>query len=194
MVKDDAAAATDAAEGNTGDEAGKEETNDDKELLLDGKPFDPERAMATILKQRKSEEALKEELAEFRAQEEAKREAEKSLEQRLIEKDNKILELESGRALDRSYAAFKAEAEEAGIADPDLALLVAKEDGLLGDYDPKTGKVKKHKVDFDSLVEEHPVLAGSKASQERVPGDAGRVGGKEPRTLGAQFNRAVRGN
>lgn len=192
MTVKDPAAETGADEQNTTTKETKENEANEA-LLLDGKPFDPERAMATIRKQRESEDALKEELAEFRAQEAAKAEAEKTQEQRIVEKEARILELEAALAMRDANAEFKAEAEEAGIADPDLALLVAKEDGLLGTYDPKTGKVKKHKVDFDALVEEHPVLAGSRQSGERVPGDAARVGGKEPRTLGAQFNRAVRG-
>ena len=182
------------AKGAEGTESAEEKEKEEgqKPILFGGEVFDPERAMKTIQAQRESENELKEALAVYKAAEQAEEDAKKSAAEKLVERDARIQTLEEVAAYRDAADSFKSQAEEAGISDPELALLVAKENGLLGDYDPKTGKVKIGKVDFDKLLEEHPVLAGD-GTKRTDSGDAGRVGHKTALTRNDLFNAAVRG-
>lgn len=165
---------------------------EDKKIEIDGEEYDPDRALKTIKAQRESEQALKEKLRKYEEAEQAAAEAEKSLEVKLADRDAEVSELRKGLALRDAADTFLAQAEDAGIADPRLALLVAKENGLFSTYDPKTGEIEVGKVDFDKLVEDHPVLQGE-APGRKPTGDAGRRTGGKTLTPGEIFNRSVRG-
>lgn len=176
-----------AAEGNEP----KAQVQDNK-IIINGEEFDPERALNTIRAQREAENELKEKLRKYEAAEQEELDKQKTLEERLAERNARIQELEKQLAARDAAADFKAQAEEAGITDPELALLVAEREGLLGEFNPETGKIEGGKVDFGKLVERHPILAGEK--QERKPtGDAGRLGGGKVLTPSERFNRAIRG-
>lgn len=164
----------------------------ENKIIIDGEEFDPQRALNTIRAQRAAENALKEKLRKYEEAEQKELEKQKTLEERLTEKTAKIQELEKQLVFRNTAAEFRIQALEAGIADPELALLVAEREGLLGDYNPETGKIEGGKVDFDILVERHPVLAGER-KDKRPTGDAGRLGGGKVLTPGERFNRAVRG-
>lgn len=160
--------------------------------------FDPERALNTIRAQRAEEKRLKEELAEARkAQEELARikteqeEADKTAQQKLAEREAEIASLKQQIAENAVKADFMriANSEERAYLDPELAYFAAREQGLLGKYDPKTGKVEGHNL--DKLEELYPALAGErntvKAHDAGVRGKPGKTG-----SPGAQFNTAVR--
>ena len=163
----------------------------------DVEDFDKERALATIKKQRASERKLKEELREARkAQEEldnikqAQEDAEKTAAQKLDEREAKIADLERKIAETAVKADFKDVAAERGFLDLDLAYLAAKEQGLLGTLNPKTGEIEGH--DLDKLEELYPALAGE-AAGGGFTGDAG-IRGRQGKTgtIGGQFNQTVR--
>lgn len=162
-----------------------------------GGEFDPERALATIRKQRAEEKRLKEQLAEARAAQEelqalkqAEADKQKSLEEKLAERDAEIQALKASIASGRTKEDFARQAVERGY-DPgqvELAYLAAKEQGLLGKYDPKTGEVGKH--DFETLEEKYPALQGEPLG---FTGDAGRrPTGGQARTVNSAFNSVVR--
>ena len=159
--------------------------------------FDKDRALATIKKQRASERKLKSDLAaakedqaELAAIKKAQEDADKSASDKLAGRDARIAELETKIQESAVKADFEKVAEERGIADLALAYLAAKEQGLLGTADPKTGEVGDH--DLDKLEELYPALAGEGAGDSGT-GDAG-VRGKQGKTgtVGSQFNAAVR--
>lgn len=174
------------------DDGTQEPEVQDNKIIIDGEEYDPQRALKTIQKQREAEAQLKADLAKYKAQEEAEAEEQKSLEQKLIDRDNQVLELKKELAVRNAAKTFRAQAAEAGIADPELALLAAQADGLVGDFDPETGQIEVGKVDFDKLVERHPVLQG-KAPDGKPTGNAGRLGSGKVLTAGERFSRAVRG-
>lgn len=158
--------------------------------------FDKDRALATIKNQRAAERKLKAELAEARkAQDEldaikqAQADADKSATDKLAERDARIAQLENKIQEFAVKADFERVATERGIADLGLAYLAAKEQGLLGTQDPKSGKVEGH--DLDKLEEMYPALAGEGAGDSH--GDAGVRGlrGKTG-TVNTQFNSVVR--
>lgn len=159
--------------------------------------FDPERAMATIKKQRESEAAaiqrakeLEAELAKYKSAEEQKAEAEKALEVKLAERDEALKGKDALIAELHVRLSFEREAYHKGIADPALAYLAAKEQGLLGEYNPKEGKVGEH--DWETLAEKYPSFAASTDSPIAKTGDAGARGKGATSTPGQQFNEAVR--
>lgn len=182
------------SEAGAGDDKEKEviEKTADNKVIIDGEEFDPQRALNTIRAQRAAENELKEKLRKYEAAEQAELDKHKTLEERLAEKTAKIQELEKQLVSRNAAAEFQILAIEAGIADPELALLVAEREGLLGDYNPETGKIEGGKVDFDVLIEKHPVLAGERKDR-RPTGDAGRLGGGKVLTPSEMFNRSVRG-
>jgi hypothetical protein len=166
-------------------------TDDDKQV----DDFDAERAQATILKQRESEKAalakakaLEKELAAYKSAEDAKAEAEKALEVKVTERDQTISSLQGQIASLQVKHDFLAKAVSKGVADPALAFLAAKEQGLLGVYDPKEGTVAEH--DFEKLGELYPSF---QVSAEAASGDAGARGRGKATTTSQQFNQAVRG-
>lgn len=175
-----------------------EATEEVEAEAIEDDDFDKDRALSTIRKQRAEEKRLKEELAEARkAQEElaalkeAQDEAEKTAVQKLADRDAKIKALENQISESAVKADFMraATSEERAYLDPELAFLAAKEQGLLGKYDPKTGTVEAH--DLDKLEELYPALAGERqtgtAHDAGVRGKPGKTG-----TPGSQFNSAVR--
>lgn len=175
------------AEEPTGAE-GAEETEDKSTEETHEDDFDKERALKTIRAQREDEKKLKAELAKYRAAEEAELEKQKSLDQKIADRDVKIQNLETELSNLQVETAFKQEAREKGIMDPDLAFLAAKEAGLLA-HDPETGKVE---FDFDQLAERFPTFA-PKEGGAGVTGDAGRRGSKGKKSPGQVFNDEVRG-
>jgi len=160
--------------------------------------FDQERAMATIQKQRESEKAAKErakeleaELAKYREAEDAKAEAEKALEVKVAERDATIAGLQDEIADLHVKQSFEQEALAKGIADPGLAYLAAKAQGVLGTYDPKVGEVGDH--DWDKLAEKYPSFAAQESGTGNKTGDAGARGKGGTLSEAEQFNQAVRG-
>ena len=156
--------------------------------------FDKERAMATIEKQREAESKAKKEAADLRAElekyktaEEEQEEAEKALEVKLSERDATVQALEKTIADLHVQHDFVGRAANRGIEDPALAYLAAKEQGLLGEYDPKEGKVSDH--DFDELGEQYPSFKGTGVAQT---GDAGKRKMGKAQTVNDQFNSSVR--
>jgi multidrug efflux pump subunit AcrA (membrane-fusion protein) len=182
------AAAAEAAINETGDEDEDEDEDD----------YDKERALKTIKAQRRSEAKLKADLAKAREAEvelaaikQAQADADKSASEKLTERDARIAALEAQISETAVKADFREEATERGIVDLGLAYLAAKEQGLLGKANPKTGEVEGH--NFDKLVELYPALAGE-ASGDGTHGDAGVRGTRgKTGTVGTQFNAAVRG-
>ena len=177
-------AATEAAEAEAAAKAKEEEE------------FDPERALETIKKQRESEKAakerakaLEEELAKYKSAEEQKAEAEKALEVKVAERDAALEAKDAQIAELHIKHSFVAKAAAKGLADPELAYLAAKEQGLLGTYDPKQGTVSDH--DWDKLGEKYPSFA---TSAEAEAGDAGARGKGKVTTPAAEFNKAIRGS
>lgn len=173
----------------------EEETSEEEEASEE--EFDQERALATIKKQRAAERKLKEELREARkAQAELDKikqdqeDAEKSATDKLAERDTRIAELEQKIQESAVKADFEKVAADRGIADLALAYLAAKEQGLLGKIDPKTGTVGEH--DLDKLEDLYPALAGEDRELGRT-GEAG-VRGKPGKTgsVGSQFNSVIR--
>jgi len=159
--------------------------------------FDAERAMATIKAQRKAEaealakaKDLEAELAKYREVENEKAEAEKALEVKLVERDEALKAKEHEIANLHVKHSFMAEAATKGIADPALAFLAAKEQGLLGEFDPKTGAVTDH--EWDELGERYPSFRPAEESQDRKTGDAGARGKGTTATPADQFNSAFR--
>ena len=157
--------------------------------------FDPARAMKTIQAQRESEAAAlaraKEAEAKLAAIEEAEAEAQKSLEQKLVDAEARIAELVAHQAEKDVRADFIAKAVELGVADPKLAYLAAKEEGLLGDADPKTGVVSDH--NFEELGKRFPTFAVKEEVDDPGFGhDAGVRGKRTKRTVGSVFNDEVR--
>ena len=185
------------------EEAHTDETEDsapttEEEAIEVPDDFDPERAMRTIKAQRESEEALKKELAEFRKEREereaAEAEAQKTLEQKLADREARIAELVAHQAEKDVRADFIAKAVERGVKDPKLAYLAAKEEGLLGEADPKTGVVSDH--NFEALGERFPTFATADEDEEETGGfggDAGVRGKRTKRTPGSVFNESIRG-
>lgn len=170
------------AEGQEGSEGTEEE-------------FDKERALATIQKQREEEKAAKErakelenELAKYREAEEQEAEKQKKAEEKLADRDARIKELEGKIAMSAIKTDFIATAVEKGIADPELAFVAAKEQGLLGEYDPKEGTVSDH--DLEALGEKYPSFRAEGTEQT---GDAGTKGKRgKALTPGEQFNQSIR--
>ena len=174
-------------------EAAAQEAVEQKDL--EDAAFDKERAMRTIKDQRKAEKALEgklkemtEALAGYKTAEEKKAEAEKSLEAKVAEgaaalaaKDGELAELHVKHD-------FEAEAARLGITDPALAFLAAKQEGLLGTYNPKEGGVSEH--DFEELGVKYPSFQSVKAADS---GDAGARGRGKTATAKDQFNTAIRG-
>lgn len=182
-------------EGATQEGAAEEESQEESGVTFEGE-FDPEKAKATIEKQRASEAAAKQkakeleaELAKYRAADEEKAEAEKALEVKIAERDARIEALEKEVASTHVKNDFLAKAAGKGIDDPELAYVAAKEQGYLGEYDPKEGKVGDH--DFEALGERYPSFKGSGVAQT---GDAGTRTKGKAQTVGEQFNRSIRGS
>ena len=178
------------AEGATSEEGAAEEEG----VTIEGE-FDAERAKRTIEKQRQAEAEAKErvkeleaQLAEFKTAEEEEAEAQKKLEVKLAERDQEIENLKGTISSMHIKQDFMAAAQKKGIADPELAYVAAKEQGYLGEYDPKEGTVSDH--DFDSLGEKYPSFKAEGAEQT---GDAGRRGTSgKAQTVNDQFNQSIR--
>lgn len=195
MAEEDTGA-TDVAEEQATD-TGTEGAAEEKGVEFEG-DFDPARAKRAIenaraeeakLKQRLKEQAEK--LAEYESAEAEKAEASKSLEQKIVERDQRIKDLE-GQIEERDVkASFVTQAIERGYADPSLAFVAAKEQGLLGKYDRKSGSVGNH--DFETLEESHPTFAAEAGrAGEYATGDAGARGARKPNDVGSAFNKTVR--
>lgn len=180
-----AAEAKKAADEKAAAEAEAEESEGDDD-------FDKDRAMATIDKLRgieKDYKAMKR--AQAKADEDAA-EAEKDLETKLADRDKRIEELESEKAEKVIEANFVTKAVERGYADPALAFLAAKNAGVLGSTDPKTGEVGDH--DFEKLEETFSSFAGEAKEETGFgSGDAGVRGKKGKKTPASGFNGAIRG-
>jgi len=193
--------AQDADAASTEDAAGTDDNTDVKEGSQDGQEstedqWDPERAKATILKQRESEAALKaqvkemkEALAQYQEADEAKAEAEKTLETKVAERDQALKAKDAEIADLHVRYSFEKEALVRGVADPELAFLAAKEQGFLGQYDPKVGTVGEH--DWDGLGEKYSSFKTQQDAQASS-GDAGARGKAKADSPGDQFNAAVR--
>jgi len=198
MAKDADAASTEDAAG-TDDNKEQDGSQEGAEGSTDSnKEFDPERAMATIKKQRESEAALKadlkalrEDLAKYKSAEEQEAEAQKTLETKVAERDLVIKDKDAEIADLHVRYSFERDALERGVADPALAFLAAKEQGFLGQYDPKAGTVTDH--DWDALGEKYPSFASQEDGPKASTGDAGARGKGKTATPGAQFNDAIRG-
>lgn len=169
----------------------------DNETSAEVEDFDPERALRTIRHQREVEKEMKARIAELEAKaskldeiEEAEREAQRSLEDKLAAREQRIAELESKIQEDAVKAAFIQEAVSRGYEDPELAFLAAKAQGVLGQYDPKTGKVGE--ADLGALEERHPLLAAEAAGTRFGAGDAGTRSRKPGSSVSDQFNATVR--
>lgn len=191
-----------AADKAAADEAAKEEEEEEEQRLqdlVDDDGFDKERALSTIRTQRAVEKKQKAELADLRAfkadadeAEAEKEEADKDNEQKLAESNAENTDLKAQLTERDVRADFERQAiEEAGIdpEDLELAYLAAKEQGLLGDMDPKTGQVGAH--DFDTLAERYPALGGE-GTGRALTGDAGRTGRGSTSSVGKQFDAAIR--
>lgn len=186
---------------NSAADAAEKEGTEEQEAVVDAEEseeFDQQRAMATIKKQREAEAAAKErakelekELAKYREADDAKAEAEKALEVKVAERDEALKAKDVQIADLHVKFSFDKEAREKGIADPALAFLAAKEQGLLGAFDPKEGKVSDH--DWDKLGELYPSFAAQESSPTAKTGDAGARGKGVTKTASDQFNDAVRG-
>ena len=188
-MADDAGAATEVA--------AEEAEEKEQEAATGGDAFDADRAMATIKKQRESEAAaiqkakdLEAELAKYRTAEEAKAEEAKTLEQKVAERDQALKAKDAEIADLHVRFSFIQEAAALGIADPGLAFLAAKEQGLLGTFNPKEGTVSDH--GFDKLAEKYPSFAATEDSPTAKAGDAGARGKGATQGPGDQFNQAVR--
>lgn len=195
MAKDTEAEGTDKA--TEGTEGAEEEASKDGGVEFEGE-FDAERAKRAIQNSRDSEKKLKaklakkdEALAKYLAADEAAAEAEKSAEQKLDEREEKLKQREIAAELRDVKTDFVAKAKERGYADPSLAFVAAKEQGLLGTYNRKTGKVGDH--DFEALEESHTTFAAEAGrSGEQATGDAGARGAGSTKSVGSQFNAKVR--
>lgn len=188
-----------------GDETTEEQSSqggtdepEQKSFEIDGEEFDPERAMRTIRKQRESEKQLKDELAQYREAEEAELEKQKSLETKVTERDQRISELETTLTSLVVRHDFELQARNMGYDEDELVLafMAAKEEDLLGAYDPEAGEVGEH--DFETLHERYPKLAPSDEGEGTYSvanrqGDAGVRSNKgNARTPSDQFNQSVR--
>jgi hypothetical protein len=192
--------ATQEGSKNTEEQNSETDTNESGEnqsFDIDGTEFDPERAMRTIKTQREAEKELKAELAKYREAEEAELEKQKSLETKLTEREQRISELEGTLTELAIRGDFERKGLEMGFDQEDLVLayMAAKEEDLLGAYDPKTGEIEAH--DFDTLQERYPKLSPSgeqDGGQNRQRfGDAGvRSNQGSARTPADQFNDSVR--
>lgn len=169
----------------------------EEEALEEGteEEFDKERALATIKKQREEEAAAKErakeleaELAKYREAEEAELEEQKKLEVKLSERDERIKALEAELAETHVKNDFLATAVDKGIADPELAYVAAKTQGVLGEYDPKEGTVSDH--DFEALGDKYPSFRAEGTEQTGDAGTSGKRG--KALTPGEQFNQSIR--
>lgn len=183
-----------AKEPGASEEGAAEEEGTEVEEGTQEEEFDKDRALDTIRKQRESEAAAKErakeleaELSKYRAADEEKAEAEKALEVKVAERDATIKELKGVIAQVHVKNDFLVKAASEGIADPDLAYLAAKEQGYLGEYDPKEGTVGDH--DFEALGEKFTTFKGEGFKQT---GDAGARGKGKALTPGEQFNQSIR--
>lgn len=158
----------------------------DGKILIDGEEFDPERAIKTIRNQRDLEKQLKEKIRDL----EAKLDGAKTAEQQAQEAQQQIQALEARLAEREVRSDFETKAQER-FSDAKLAYLAAKQEGLLGKYDPESGEVSDH--DLDKLAEKFPALV--KGQGPGADGDAGRGRGQggNARTVNDQFNRIVRG-
>ncbi len=165
-----------------------------------GDKFDEARAMSTIKAQREAEAAAKAQVKELEAKlagytkaELDAAEAEKAAEVKLAERDATLAGKDAEIAALHVQHDFVARALAMGVADPALAYLAAKEQGLLGTYDPKEGTVGEH--GFEALGEKYPsfkVDGADDGSGSHDSGDAGaRKRGKATSTS-SQFNTAVR--
>ena len=180
---------TEGTEGAEGAEASGVEFDGD---------FDAERAKRAIANGRAEEKKLKAKLAEqaeklqgFEAAEAKKAEADKSNEQKLAEANATIESLKDDKAADKVRTDFVEKAAGRGYEDPALAFLAAKEQGLLGTYNRKTGDVADH--DFEALEESHNQFATEAGrSGDQATGDAGARGGTSAASVGGAFNKAVR--
>lgn len=156
--------------------------------------WDEDRAKATILKQRQAEKDAKSEIATlkkkldgFTSEEDKKAEANKSLEVKVSERDATIKTQEDELAALHVKQDFENKAFNNSIADVALAYLAAKEQGLLGEFDPKTGQVSDH--DFEELGEKYPSFKGKVTGQT---GDAGVRSRGKAATVNEQFNDTIR--
>ena len=183
-------------EANAGaeDAAGKEVEG--QEAATGAEQFDAERAMATIQKQRESEKAalqkakdLEAELAKYKEAEDAKAEEGKALEVKVAERDEALKAKDAEIADLHVRFSFLQEAQVKGVADPELAYLAAKQEGLLGAYDPKEGKVGEH--NWTALGEKYTSFSTEQSAQAST-GDAGRQGKGKVLSEGDQFNQAIR--
>jgi hypothetical protein len=157
--------------------------------------------MATIKAQREAEATAKATVKELEAKLEKytkaeleAAEAEKAAEEKLVERDATIAAKDAEIASLHVRNDFEAKALALGVADPALAYLAAKEQGLLGTYDPKEGTVGEH--GFEALGEKYPsfkVDAADDSGGSPDSGDAGARGRGKATTTASQFNTAVRG-
>ena len=193
-MPDDTKTETEAA----AEEAAKSAEGKESSVEFDGE-FDADRAKRAIAAGREDAKKLKAKLAEaaerlegFESAETAKADADKSNEAKLVDRDARIAALEA-EASDREVKRdFIEAAEDRGYNSAELAYLAAKEQGLLGRYNRKTGDVADH--DFEALEESHDLFA-TEAGREgaKATGDAGARGGQGKTTsVGGQFNKAIR--
>jgi len=187
-------AAREADEAKAAEEAAEAKEAAEEAAAADA--HDPDRAKATILRQREAEKKLKAELREARqaesklaALEKAQEDADKTAAEKLAEAEEVIKGLKQKISDTAVKADFDKQADERGIQDLELAYLAAKEQGLLGAEDPKTGEVGKH--DFETLEERYSSLAGEGKGWE-PSGDAGVRGKGKVKGVGSQFNSAIR--
>ncbi len=189
-------AAADKAEAEKA-EAKKSEGETSGGVEFDG-DFDADRAKKAIEAARAETKKLKGKLErqggkldKFEKVEAEKAEADKDNEQKLVERDARIAELESEASTREVKTDFLAEAEERGYTSPALAYLAAKDQGILGKYTPKTGVVGDH--DFEALEESHDLFATEAGrTGDQATGDAGARGGGQVTGVAGQFNKAVR--
>lgn len=182
---------------DSGAGAEEEEAQEKGGVEFDGE-FDPERAARAIANARAEEKRLKAKLAEkdealakYQEIESQVADAEKSLEQKVADRDAEIKSLKNEIRLIKVKQSFTAEASKRGYADPNLAFVAAREEGLLGTYDPKTGAVGDH--DFEALEESHPQFAAEAGrAGDHATGDAGARGGVGSDSVGASFNKELR--
>lgn len=182
---------------DSGAGAEEEEAQEKGGVEFEGE-FDPDRARRAIENARAEEKRLKAKLSEKDAElekyqriESQVAEAEKSAEQKLADRDAEIRSLRDQIKTIEVKQSFVTEATRRGYADPNLAFVAAREEGLLGTYDPKTGAVGDH--DFEALEESHPQFAAEAGrAGDHATGDAGARGGVGGESIGASFNKEIR--
>jgi hypothetical protein len=178
-----------AAEKSEGETSGGVEFDGEFDAARAKKAIEAARAETKKLKGKLERQGGKLDKFETAAAEVA--EAEKDNAQKVIDRDERIAELESEASTREVKTDFLAEAEERGYTSPELAYLAAKDQGILGKYTPKTGVVGDH--DFEALEESHDLFATEAGrTGDQATGDAGARGGGQVTGVAGQFNKAVR--